>query len=172
MLLMPTASPRPPPQEDGEEIGGRYDSLRYLALSRRLLVDSALSFERTGNGGSEEAGAKRTKRGFGRLVSAAVVEAGEAAMRMIPSWSLWAFRVLLMQQRLLEGRSATLLAGLQALEPRLQQVPRQLLPAGPLADRLAAAIQVELALMQHAFLYSDAAKTHIDRASVHCGAPA
>lgn len=134
-------------QEDGEDVVGRYHQIQYLLAARVILASPLLDLS--------------NREAYAQGGSAALTAlASDVALKTHPSICVWAFRTLLTQQRMLDGHSLTLRAGLKALVPHITQLKKR-------ADmqrhgHVTAALHVEMSLMEHAYTYVDMAKSHLE----------
>ncbi|CAM6085732.1 unnamed protein product [Calypogeia fissa] len=134
---------------DGCDIMGKISLPQYLILAKLLLVSPAENMVKRPEADS---GGPRTR-----------------------SW--WAFRVLLIQQRVLAERSASLRSLLVASSLNMikyfgtsQAVDQLTWELDPLeANSIAAAAHLEVGLMEHIYGHDDSARGNFDKAAKSCG---
>jgi hypothetical protein len=155
--------------ENGEDLVGRIQYPQYLLLSRLvLLAPLEVAPPAAGDDGAPP------PAGTPASVAAAPGAAWLTAERL-PGWCWWAQRAVLLQQRLLSGRSAALrslllglagrvLAGLAApLEAALAQAASGGTAPAPQDQLLAAGALLEAALLEEAYGHVEAAQRYLQR---------
>eukprot|EP00897_Mesotaenium_endlicherianum_P000319 jgi/Mesen1/10288/ME000079S09711 len=166
---------------DGADSVGKYALPQYLVLANMLLVDPVVAAPQpatSASGPSSATSATPTPEeghvNATRGRAAALLRPGGATPRTA-TW--WAMRALLAHQRVLAERSPTLRARLVAVtRETLARFSPPLSPAleggawgGQWAARdvatLAAAVELEAGLMEHAYSYSDAARARFEQAA-------
>ncbi|PSC75849.1 tetratricopeptide repeat 27-like protein [Micractinium conductrix] len=171
--------------EDGEDPVGRIHSPQYLLLARLVLL-TPLEVAPAGSGGD---GAAVPVAGTPATVQPAA-GAGWLNGGRLAGWAWWALRAVLLQQRLLSGRSASLrslllglaapvLAGLAApVEQRLAALAGGggsgggsggFEPPSPAEQLLAAGALLEAALLETAYGHVEATKALLQRSSAVLG---
>lgn len=159
--------------ESGEDLIGRIQYPQYLLLAKTiLLAPLAVLPAAPDASGAVVAGAAAT------VEPAAGAEAW--LPQQLPSWHWWATRAVLLQQRLLSGRSAALRSLLLGLEERVLATFAQPVEASIAArstsssDRsgssiedqlLAAGVLLEAALLEAAYGHVDSAQQYLQRSS-------
>ncbi|KAL3155216.1 hypothetical protein ABBQ32_013155 [Trebouxia sp. C0010 RCD-2024] len=144
---------------DGEEVLGKVNLPQYLLLSRVLVtapLDLSFSCERH----SDDDGEATTSS----------INALEG-LSELPSWSWWTARVLLMNQRLLAGSAASLRSALTMLMPQVLNRfgSSSVLDLGESKAALAAAAELEAALVEHVYSSPQTALRHLQAAAYALG---
>ncbi|DBB11777.1 hypothetical protein WJX82_011005 [Trebouxia sp. C0006] len=139
---------------DGEEVTGKARLPQYLLLARTLLTAPlGLLFVHS----------KEDKPIDGDQVSEVLTD--------LPSWSWWTARVLLINQRLLNRSAATLRSALSMLMPQVLKFfgPDSTLDLGVSRRNLAAAAELECALVEHVYSSPHTALGHLQAAGQALG---
>ncbi|KAL4859782.1 Tetratricopeptide repeat protein 27 [Chlorella vulgaris] len=171
--------------ESGEDLIGRVQYPQYLLLARMaLLAPLAVSMQGSSSGGPGNSGGSSPAHAAGApAIVGAAPQAAWLSPDRLPAWCWWALRAVLLQQRLLSGRSAALRSLLLGLAEQVlagQAVPvegsvAQLAGSGGsssggvagapgLEDQLlAAGALLEAALLEAAFGHAESASRYLQR---------